>query len=520
MKLGFVDVAVFVTYILVVVIFGSWFAKKSKTSDGYMKAGGSLPGWAVGISLLGSYLSSNTFVGVVGKAFGSDWNFFVFSLTLPIAGWIGMKYFVPFYRKSGEISAYHHMEKRFGKWARTYSVFCYLLIQLARIATITFGVSLALEALTSWDISIIIISAGFLVTAYTLMGGIEAVIWTDVVQSIVLLAGALYILTLIILDIPDGLSNAVAIAQEHNKFSLGSFDLSIYKSTFWVVILYGLFMNLKAFGFDQSNVQRYHTAKNEMEAKRAVILGSSLYLPISLVFFFIGSMLFSYYHENPDILQALKYKVASNSFLVDAGTAEIQSKAESLTIAQIGDQAMPHYMSLHLPLGIAGLIIAAISAAAMSSIDTSLNSCATILFVDVYKRYLPRELSDKESITFLRVATLFIGILGTTAALAMIGVESILAVWWKLTGILTGGMLGLFILGFVAKSVAKPEAILALIFGILLIIWMTFSPMVETFPPYLRSPFHTNMIVVVSTIGMFLMGIILARIRQWKYKNG
>ncbi|MEQ8879098.1 MAG: sodium:solute symporter [Cyclobacteriaceae bacterium] len=514
MKLGYVDLIVFITYITVVVLFGSWFARRSKTSDAFMKAGGALPGWAVGISLLGSYLSSNTFVGVVGKAFGSDWNFFVFSLALPIAGWIGMKYFVPFYRNSGEISAYHHMEKRFGKWARTYSVFCYLLIQLARIATITFGVSLDLEALTGWDISIIIIASGTLITFYTLLGGIEAVIWTDVVQSVVLLVGALFILGLIIYDMPGGLSNAMHVAQEHNKFSLGSFDLSIHESTFWVVILYSLFMNLKAFGFDQSNVQRYHTAKSDKEAKRAILLGSSLYLPISLIFFFIGAMLFSYYQLNPELLEALKYKVASNSFLVLPDPSVIEAKAASLTSAQIGDQAMPHYMSLHLPIGVAGLIIAAISAAAMSSIDTSLNSCATILLVDVFKRYRVKPVSDKTSINFLRGATLFMGVLGTGAALAMIGVESILAVWWKLTGILTGGMLGLFILGFVAKQIQKAEVLIALIFGILIIIWMTFSPMIETLPEWLKSPFHTNMIVIVSTLGMFLMGVLLARLKK------
>src|SRR5688572_11167141 len=127
MNLPVVDIIVFAFYMVAIVGLGSWFVRKSKTSQSFMVAGGSLPGWVVGLSILGTYLSSNTFIGVVGKAFGTDWNYYVFSLTLPVAAWIGAKYFVPFYRRGGQISAYQHMEERFGKWARTYSVFCYLL---------------------------------------------------------------------------------------------------------------------------------------------------------------------------------------------------------------------------------------------------------------------------------------------------------------------------------------------------------------------------------------------------------
>ncbi|MEG3655834.1 sodium:solute symporter [Arenibacter palladensis] len=523
MDLPLIDIIVFTIYMVVVVGLGSWFVRKSKTSDSFMVAGSSLPGWAVGLSLLGTYLSSNTFIGVVGKAFGADWNFYVFSLTLPIAAWIGANYFVPFYRQGGHISAYEHMEERFGKWARTYSVVCYLLIQLSRMATILFGVGLALHALTDWNLVWIILVSGAVVTLYTLLGGIEAVIWTDVMQSVVLLFGALFLLFLILYDMPGGAWSAIETARVNGKFSLGSFDLSLSKSTFWVVFLFGLFMNVKAFGFDQGYVQRYLTAKSNKEARKAIWMGGLLYVPISLIFFFIGSVLFSYYDTQPELLADLKYQVAiqqmeNNTFLAE-GTLfheEVNQTASKLTVVDIGDQALPHYMRHGLPVGLAGLIIAAITAAAMSSIDTGLNSSATIILLDVYKRYWRPKADDRESMRVLHSSTLIFGVLGTLAALAMIGVESLLSAWWLLTGVFAGAMLGLFLLGFIVRKADKPAAITSVIVGILLIIWMMFSKNMELIPAFLRNPFHANMTVVVSTLGMFLVGFLISRLRLGK----
>ncbi len=144
------DLVVLAVYLAAVVGFGCWFVRKSGSTAQFMAGGGALPGWAVGLSIFGTYLSSNTFIGVPGKAYASNWNAFVFSLSLPVAAWLAVRYFVPFYRNAGEISAYHHFEKRFGAWARTYAVICYLLTQFARMGSILFGVSLALALLTGW----------------------------------------------------------------------------------------------------------------------------------------------------------------------------------------------------------------------------------------------------------------------------------------------------------------------------------------------------------------------------------
>ena len=480
-----------------------------------MVANRSLPAWAVGLSIFGTYLSSNTFIGVPGKAYGTNWNFFVFSLSLPIAAWIAARVFVPFYRAAGEISAYHHLEKRFGPWARLYAVACYLLTQVARMATILFAVSLAMHALTGWDVATIILVSGVLVTLYTLVGGIEAVIWTDVVQSIVLIVGAVVVAGVIVFGMPEGPGQAIAIAREHGKFSFGSFGTSVTQSTFWVVLVFGIVMNLNNFGIDQNFIQRYHTARSDKAARRSVWSGALLYIPVSLLFFFIGSALFSYYEVNPDLRNELTRQVAEEKLSEKTGLdaakldpAAVADKAARLEPKDYGDKVLPHFITNRLPAGLAGLLIAAIFAAAMSSVDTSLNSSATILLSDVYKRHIRPMASERECMGVLYGSTLVWGAIGTGAALAMIGVESLLAAWWKLSGIFSGGMLGLFLLGLLSRKVKNAEAAVGVTVGVLAILWMTFSAKIEDLPEYLRSPLHTYMTAVVGTLTVLLVGVL------------
>ncbi|QGJ71347.1 Sodium-dependent multivitamin transporter [Planctomycetales bacterium 10988] len=499
--LAYIDLIVFIFYLAVVVAFGCWFVRKSSNSEGFMVAGGSLPGWAVGLSIFGTYLSSNTFLGVPGKAYADNYNAFVFSLSLPFAAWIATKVFVPFYRNHGQISAYEHLEQRFGVWARTYAVVCYLLTQIARMGSILLGVSLGLYALTGWDIATMIVIAGILITFYTLLGGIEAVIWTDVVQSIILMGGAFIVLGLLFWGMPEGPQQSLTLAFEQDKMSLGSWAPDFTTSTVWVVFLFGLFINLGNFGIDQSFVQRYHTAKSSREAAGAVWLGALLYVPISLLFFVIGSNLFAYYQTHPELMAELQAEVAATKGIADAA---------SLTTAQLGDHVLPHFIATQLPTGFAGLLIAAIAAAAMSSIDTSLNSSATVILKDIYQRWFRPDCSENESMWVLRSMTIAVGIIGTGTALALMEVQSILEAWWKLQGIFAGGILGLFLLGIVSRTTSSRAAGIAVAVGLAVIGWMTFSPTMGHWPESFRNPLHENMIIVLGTVTIFVVGILLS----------
>ena len=483
-----VDILVLTLYLAAVVGLGCWLSRRNRTTNDFMAAGGTLPGWAVGLSIFGTYLSSNTFIGVPGKAYDGNWNGFVFSLSLPLAAWVAVKWFVPFYRRTGEISAYHHLEKRFGPWARTYALGCYLLTQLARVGTILFGVSLGLSALTGWSVPVIIVAGGIAVTVYTLVGGIAAVIWTDVIQSLVLLIGALVIAGLLLANHPHGPGEALHLAANEGKFSLGSFGLDLTQSTFWVVFLYGVFINLNNFGIDQSFVQRYHAARDEKAAARSVWTGALLYVPVAALFFLIGSLLFSFYHASPELLETLVAQYPDDH----------------------ADKVLPHFIATQLPPGAAGLLIAAIFAAAMSSIDTSLNSAATVTLKDFVQRHLNRGKTEADALRILRNATLMWGVLGTGVALAMIGQKSLLDAWWKLSGIFAGGMLGLFLLGVISRRANNTGALAGVIVGVLVICWMTFP---YHLPEALRSPFHAHMITVIGTLTIFGVGVACSRAR-------
>src|SRR6476619_4612043 len=255
-NLPILDLAIILVYLLAMVLVGFYFSRKKNNSEQFTKASGAVPGWAIGLSIYATFLSSNTFLGVPGKAFGSNWNAFVFSLSMPLAAWVATKYFVPFYRRSGEISAYTHFENRFGPWARTYAVICFLLTQLARIGSVFFGIALSLQALTGYGMAVIMIVVGICIILYTVLGGMKAVIWTEVVQAIIKTFGALLILYLVIKEMPGGISSIIDIGNRNQKFCLGSFSPSVTEATFWVVLFYGFFINLNNFGMDQNYIQQ------------------------------------------------------------------------------------------------------------------------------------------------------------------------------------------------------------------------------------------------------------------------
>ncbi|MCW9705287.1 sodium:solute symporter [Fodinibius salsisoli] len=485
LELPVVDYVILIVYLLGIVILGSWFVRKNRTPDAFMAANRSLSGWVVGLSIVGTYISSISFLANPGKSYMANWNPLVFSFALPIAGWIAIRYFVPFYRKVGEVSAYHHLENRFGPWARTYAVVMYLLTQMARVGTILYLVALTMTTFLGVSIQTIIIITGVLVIIYTLLGGIEAVIWTDAVQTVVLVFGAIITIVVLLVNMPGGISQLFTVAMESNKFSLGSFGSSLSEPTFWVVLVYGMAINLQNFGIDQGYIQRYITARSDKDAQMSVWIGALSYIPISATFFFIGTALFVFYSAQPELLPA----------------------------GIEGDSVFPYFIVSELPVGITGIIIAAIFAAAMSTVDSSLNSSATLILEDIYKRYVRPNASDKEAMRVLYTATLVWGIIGTGMALLMIGAQSALDIWWEYASIFSGGMLGLFLLGLISRA-RNPAAITGVCCGMLVILWMSVSKSWTGNLAAFSSPFHTFLVIVIGTLVILLVGIFVSRMRR------
>jgi len=486
MQLPVLDLAVFVILTFGNVIFGASFFFKNKNSAQFTTGGGKLPAWVVGMSIFATFVSSISFLALPGKAYMTNWNAFVFSLSIPAASILAVKFFVPLYRSMGSISAYNYLEIRFGVWARIYASICYMLTQLMRTGAILLLLALPLNALFGWNVQTIIIITGIAVTVYSMLGGIQAVIWTDAVQGIILIVGAIVCAIILTFSMPEGPGQVFEIAAAHNKFSLGSFGLSLKDSTFWVVLIYGLFINLQNYGIDQNYVQRYMTTSTEKEAKLSALLGSLLYVPVSLLFFYIGTALFAYYTAQPDLLPA------------------------ELKVPGAGDKVFPHFIVNGLPSGITGLLIASIFAAGMSTVSTSLNSTATLVLTDYYKRYFNKTANEKSSMKVLYSSSLIFGIMGIGIALLLVGVESVLDAWWGLASIFSGGMLGLFLLGYLSKTVRNIDAILGVIIGAVVIIWMSLSPVYFTKGNLLafKSPFHSNLTIVFGTLIIFFVGFL------------
>ncbi len=481
----FLDNLVLIVYFLGTIALGVYFRKKSSTAMGFMVAQGKVPTWAVGLSILGSFVSSITFLAYPGQAYNFNWDAFVFSLTLPVAALAATIYFIPLYRTRVQVSAYEYMEQRFGGWARVYSSVSFMFGQATRVGMILFLLSLPLYNLTGWSYKVIIIGTGLSVIVYTVFGGIEAVIWTDVVQVIILFGGALVAAFFLLFGLPEGPGQLFTIAAEYDKFSIGSWKLDLITPTAWVVLLFGIMENLRNFGVDQNYVQRYHTVRSTKDAARSVWISALGYIPISAVFLFIGTALFAYYHVHTDLLP------------------------ENLRQASMGDKIFPYFIATQLPVGVRGLLVAAIFAAAMSTISSCLNVMSTLTLLDFYKKYIRKDVDDKKSVQLLRTYTLFWGLLGIVTGLAMIKIKSALETGWQLGGIAGGGVIGLFLLGIGFSRVKRWQAIVAVIASVSSIAWSTFARDLPEAWKWFECTWHTRMIGVIGTITLLAVGTLL-----------
>ena len=467
-----IDIIIFLLFTGGVVLFGCSFFNKKASSDEFTSAGRSLPGWVVGMSIFATYVSSISYLGYPGKAFAGNWNAFVFSLSIPIASFFAAKYFVPFYRNQKSVSAYSFLEQRFGRWARVYASSFYLLTQIARMGSILYLLALPMNELLGWDIQSIILITTLAIVIYSMVGGIKAVIWTEAIQGIILIGGALLCFVLLLFDMPEGPMQTFRIAWEDDKFSLGSFGASLSESTFWVCMIYGIFTNLQNYGIDQNYVQRYHTAKSMKEAKFSALFGGYLFIPVSAIFFLIGTGLYAFYKVNPGLLPE----------------------------GMGADFVFPFFIVNELPVGMTGLLIASIFAAGMSTVATSVTSSSTIFLTDYYMHFR-KQASNREKLVVLKSSSVIVGVLGALVAFAFMNAESALDAWWALSSIFSGGMLGLFLLGYLSKKARNIDAALGVACGLVALIWSVVDPLV-----------HANLAIVFGTLLVFLVGFLSTKL--------
>jgi len=484
-----IDFFIIVFYLIGTTVFGIWFIKNSHDMKGFTLAGKIIPGWAIGLSLMATYLSSISYLANPGKSYASDWRPFVFSLTLPFAILIASRWFIPLYRNKVQTTAYEYLEQRFALWARMYMGAAYILLQIGRFAVVLYLTALALAALMEVDIKTLILVLGCLTIIYTLLGGFAAVIWTDVVQAIVLFMGGLVCLLILLINMPGGWENFSTITSSQHKFALGSMDFDLVVQGFWVIFIFGIVENLKNFSVDQNYVQRFLSASSEAEARKALWFGGLLYIPISALFFLIGTALFVYYLNVP------------------AGT-----------LPEKADQVFPYFIVHELPTGMAGIVIAGVLAAGMSTMSSSLNSAATVYTIDFYKRVLQVNSDDHSQLRMIRTATGVIGTLATLASLFMINAKTVLDVWWEMSAIFGGGMLGLFLSAVLMPRLRSGQAMFATITGLVFVAWASSSKL--GFQMEWKFGLHAMLIGVIGTLIIIATAFVLQSFGSQKNTSG
>ena len=453
-SLAAVDIVILILYGCVLIGMGVYYSRKSRTAEQFMVADRSIPAWAAGLAVMSAYTSSISYIATPGKAFDSNWHPIIFSLCIIPVAWLACKFAVPYYRKTRLISVYSFLEERLGAWGRVYAAFSFLLYMVGRVAVILYLVSLLLSTFVTCNIVVIIVIIGLITVIYTLLGGMEAVIWTDVMQSAIMIVGVLFCAVVLSYRVFSGSEPLINTAIEQGKFSLGSPKLSLSSQallcdrTIWVMIIFGVTENLRNLLADQNYVQKYCSVPDERQAKRSIWIAMSIYIPLTILFLYIGTALFALYSGTDE--------------LAKAGVTK-------------GDQVFPYFIATRVPWGLKGLIIAAIVAAAMSTVDSALNCSATVLLLDFYKRYFHANITERRSMLFLRSATVVWGAVGTIFAIWMIRAKSALDVWWQISGIFGGGMLGLFILSLLKVRLRLRQGLVSIAVSILVIAWATFA---------------------------------------------
>lgn len=480
------DAAAVAIYLVVMLAIGHISARRSKSSENYFVGHRAFPGWLIALSMLGSIISSMTFLALPAAAFVLDWRQFTVNMMMPLVAVVAVILFIPFFRRSGLTSAFEYLGDRFGVVARLYGTANFIGLQLIRLAQVLFLMALPMQFLTGVPLDWVIVGVGIFVALYTVAGGMETVVVADAVQAGIKVLGGAACLVWVLLELPGGFAQVLEVGQANQKFSLGGFDWDLGQRTFWTLAILGIMNYLNIYSGEQTIIQRYVSARTLGEARKATLLFSAMALPVWAMFFFIGTALFVYFKVQPD-----------------PATATLQP-----------EQMLPYFVLTHIPAGIAGVIIAGVLAAAMSAIDSGVNSIATVTVIDVLKPYLARGRSDRFYLQAARVATVaaILAAVGGALFFARIDKESMNDVSLIVFSVLGGAITGIFMIGFFTRRVDGFALNVALALSIALNLYLGLGVM-KVLPEAWRAGVHSYWVgAVVNLVFMALAyGISLVR---------
>lgn len=447
-RFGWINWSVVICYLLLMIIIGYHFMRREEGTDTFFRGGQKIPWWAAGMSIFATMLSAITYMAIPAKTYATDWKYFIIALTIFIMVWPVVRYYLPFFRKLDVTTAYEYLEKRFNYATRFLSSSLFQVFMVARMALVLFLPSLALTTVTGINVYLCIVLMGVITLLYCTMGGVEAVIWGDVIQGFVLLAGAVLAVVFMISGTEGGLNRVMEITIENEKMKMFDFAFDLSRATFWVVLLGGLANNLISYSSDQAVIQRYLTTKNQREAAKGLWFNGTMSIIISIIFYFIGTTLFVLYKTHP---QELNMAMGNP------------------------DAIFPHFIMTRMPVGIAGLMIAAIFSATMSTVSSNVNSISTAFTVDIYNHLWPKS-PDARRLRVARISGIVSGGLGILLALLMAtwNILSLFDYFNAILGLLVGSLGGVFVMAIFFPKINSKGAITGFVLSFIMLMIIRF----------------------------------------------
>ena len=522
-----VDWLIVVAYLAWIIYDGLKRTKGASAVEGYFLAHRSLPWWAVGLSVMATQLSAITLVGTTGQGYADGVRFVQFYFGLPIAMIILSITLVPFFYRARVYTAYEYLEKRFDAKTRALASLLFLVSRGLAAGVIISAPAVILSIVLGWSLTLTVLAIGLPTTVYTMFGGVQAVTWTDVKQMGVIVAGVFAAVIALLMGLPDqvGLGQALHVAGSAGRLMTIDFSFDLTENyTFWSGMIGGLFLMLGYFGCDQSQVQRYLTARSVDAGRHSLLLSAFAKIPLQMLILLTGVLVFVFYLFNePPMLfnpvhesrvwasnRAAEYasletdfhqtferrRRAADSLVAARGSADpatitsatatfvesnqrlqdVRERAAAVVKDVTGDQAytdvnyvFPTFVTTRLPVGLVGLMIAAIFAAAMSSIAAELNALSAATTIDFYRRHLKRAATDRHYLAVSKLATGFWGLFASVFALYAANLGSLIQVVNQVGSYFYGSLLGVFVLAIGVRRATARGAFWGLIVGMLVV---------------------------------------------------
>jgi SSS family solute:Na+ symporter len=483
MQQRWLDLMIMASYMAAMVSVGIRFARKQTGMESYFVAKRSIPSWAMGFSIVATLITSVTFVAYPGSSYGSNWSLLVPGFMVVAALALVGTVVIPFYRHVIGMSAYEYFGKRFGRPTRMYSSIAFSLAHFSKMGFIFYLLALTINSMTGWNMDLLILGVGIVTVFYTVIGGLEAVIWTDVIQGFVIWLGVFVALGYLLFLPPGGPAAVFAVAWEHQKFNLGTLSTNFAtQQNLFVLVLYGFFWYLQKYTADQTVVQRYLVAKTDKAAIRGVALGAMLCVPVWTLFMLAGTCTWSFYRLSGETLP---------KFITKA------------------DQVFPYFLTMHLPSGMAGLFMASLMGAAMSGLASDLNALAVVGVEDIYRAWRP----DATDRMRLRGGKWIVGVAGALCIVIAIILAhapgGALLKWFSLSAIVSGGLAGLFLLAFLSPRTNRQGVYIGIASTVVFTAWATATSGEKKFLDLgFNYPWHDLTIGAVGHVVLFVTGFL------------